>query len=165
MITLQNILVPTDFSEPADAALAYATELAEKFDGRIHLLHVVAMPYLYPIATEMSGFPVNELATEAQMSARKTLEELAAGLGLPPGRVSVETVVGTPVSEILETIGDERIDLVVMGTHGRGMVEHLLLGSVAERIVRRSPVPVLTVHRIPYAGEVKAAKLISEAAV
>jgi nucleotide-binding universal stress UspA family protein len=170
MITLQNILVPTDFSEPADAALAYARELAEKFGGRIELLHVVAMPYLYPMGAEMSAFPMNELMTEVEMSARKTLEELAAGLGLTPGRVSVRTVVGTPVSEILDTIGEERIDLVVMGTHGRGMVEHLLLGSVAERVVRRSPVPVLTVHAIPPAGELKAAvltaaTLTSEAAV
>lgn len=156
MITIQNILVPTDFSQPADAALAYAKDLAEKFGGRLHLLHVVPTPYLYPMGAEISAFPMTEMLTEVEGSARQTLEELAAGTGLPGDRVSVRAVIGTPVSEIIETVADDRIDLVVMGTHGRGMVEHLLLGSVAERVVRRSPVPVLTVHGLPNTAQLKA---------
>jgi nucleotide-binding universal stress UspA family protein len=164
MIAIQSILVPTDFSQPADAALAYAKALAEKFGSRLQLLHVVAMPYAYPLGAEASAFAMEELMTDVETSARNTLEKLGATLGLPADRVSVRTVVGTPVSEILDAVASDRIDLVVMGTHGRGMVEHLLLGSVAERVVRRSPVPVLTVHGGPHAVELKAAKLASETA-
>jgi nucleotide-binding universal stress UspA family protein len=164
MIAIQSILVPTDFSQPADAALAYAKTLAEKFGSRLRLLHVVAMPYAYPLGAEASAFAMEELMTDVETSSRKTLEKLGASIGLPAGRISVRTVVGTPVSEILDVIASERVDLVVMGTHGRGMVEHLLLGSVAERIVRRSPVPVLTVHSAPDAVQLKATRLASESA-
>jgi nucleotide-binding universal stress UspA family protein len=146
MIAIQKILVPTDFSVPADAALQYAKELADKFGAHLHLLHVVAIPTSYPMGPEMSAGPVMELMGEVEATARTTLEEQAERLGLPRDRVSVRTIVGLPVSEILDAIEQDRIDLVVMGTHGRGIFEHLLLGSVAERVVRRSPVPVLTVH-------------------
>jgi universal stress protein A len=149
MMTIQKILVPTDFSQPADAALIYAKELAEKFGAGLQLLHVVALPTYYPMGPEAAAFPIAELMTETEAAARNTLEELARGTGLPVDRIRVRTTVGTPVSEILDTIADHDIDLVVMGTHGRGMVEHVLLGSVAERVVRRSPVPVLTVHGLP----------------
>ncbi len=149
MMTIQRILVPTDFSQPADAALIYAEELAEKFGARLQLLHVVALPTFYPMGAEAVAFPMAELMTETETAAQKTLEELARGTGLPADRVGVRTTVGTPVSEILDAIANDGIDLVVMGTHGRGMVEHVLLGSVAERVVRRSPVPVLTVHGLP----------------
>jgi nucleotide-binding universal stress UspA family protein len=165
MIAIQKILVPTDFSQPADAALTYAKALAEKFGSRLQLLHVVAMPYAYPLGAEASAFAMEELMTEVEASSRKTLEELGAKVGLPADRVSVRTTIGTPVSEILDTIANDRIDLVVMGTHGRGMVEHLLLGSVAERVVRRSPVPVLTVHGTPGAAGSRAMKAASESAV
>ena len=149
MTTIQKILVPTDFSQPADAALIYAKELAEKFGARLQLLHVVALPTFYPMGPEAPAFPMAELLTEAEAAAQNTLEEQARGTGLPADRVTVRTTVGTPVSEILDAIAYDGIDLVVMGTHGRGMVEHVLLGSVAERVVRRSPVPVLTVHGHP----------------
>jgi nucleotide-binding universal stress UspA family protein len=145
-MTIQRILVPTDFSQPADAALIYAKELAEKFDARLQLLHVVALPTFYPMGPEAAAFPMAELLTEAETAAQRTLEEQARGTGLPADRVIVRTTVGMPVSEILDAIAYDGIDLVAMGTHGRGMVEHVLLGSVAERVVRRSPVPVLTVH-------------------
>jgi nucleotide-binding universal stress UspA family protein len=158
MIAIQNILVPTDFSQPADAALAYAKALSGRFGSRLHLLHVVAVPYLYPTGAESSAFPMTQLMTDVEAASRSTIEELVTRFGLPADRVTLHTPIGMPVSSILETIADERIDLVVMGTHGRGMVEHLLLGSVAERIVRRSPVPVLTVHGLPDSGRSRGAQ-------
>lgn len=164
MIAIQKILVPTDFSQPADAALLYARDLAERFDAELQLLHVVAMPTLYPMSTGVSTGPLMELIADVETTARNTLAQTVRGLGLPAERVSVRTIMGTPVSAILETIANERIDLVIMGTHGRGMVEHLLLGSVAERVVRRSPVPVMTVHRDPTATEPKSAKPARETA-
>jgi nucleotide-binding universal stress UspA family protein len=158
MIAIHNILVPTDFSDPADAALAHARELAEKFGSRIELLHVVATPVLYPTVADTSTLAMAQVVADVETSARQALEELGRKLDLPEGRVSVRICVGTPVTEILEAVADDEIDLVVMGTHGRGMVEHLLLGSVAERVVRRSPVPVLTVHGFPLAVQSKGSK-------
>ena len=149
MIGIQNILVPTDFSEAADAALAYAKELAEKFNGGIDLLHVVATPVLYPMGADNSAVTMGNAIADVEAAARQALEDLGKKLDLGPDRLTVQTRIGTPVAEILDTITEDGIDLVVMGTHGRGMVEHLLLGSVAERVVRRSPVPVLTVHDLP----------------
>ena len=143
---IRKILVPMDFSACADAALNYAAELARRFDAHLQLFHVVALPMLYPNGSELATAPLFEVTASSEAVARRTLDELAAHLELPAGRVTVRTVVGMPVTEILDAVQKERIDLIVMGTHGRGMIDHLLLGSVAERVVRKSPVPVLTVH-------------------
>ncbi len=149
MIPITNILVPTDFSEPAGAAVLYAKTLALEFDSRLHLLHVVPEPYAYPWGTELSTFSLANILAESETGALERLRAFAKELGLPPSRVVVHASVGRPVDQILDYVGDHQVDLVVMGTHGRGMVGHLLIGSVAERIVRRSPVPVLTVHSTP----------------
>ena len=146
MIPIQHILVPTDFSEPARAALTLATTFAREFHSRLFLLHVVPEPYAYPWGTELSTLPMNDILAETEEASRQQLSKLAAESGLPADRVTVRAIVGTPVDEVLSVIASEKIDLVVLGTHGRGLVGHLLLGSVAERVVRRSPVPVLTVH-------------------
>jgi nucleotide-binding universal stress UspA family protein len=158
MIAIQRILVPTDFSDAADAALVYARELAEKFRASIELLHVVATPVLYPMGSDGSALTMAKVIADVEASARQALDDLAAKLELSPDRVGARTSVGTPVSQILDAITEDKIDLVVMGTHGRGMVEHLLLGSVAERVVRRSPVPVLTVHGLPSADRSTASR-------
>jgi nucleotide-binding universal stress UspA family protein len=146
MIPIQRILVPTDFSEPARAALTLATTFAREFGSRLYLLHVVPEPYAYPWGTELSTLPMNDILAQSEEASRQQLAKLAADSGLPADRVDVRAVVGTPVDQVLSLIEDEKIDLVVLGTHGRGLVGHLLLGSVAERVVRRSPVPVLSVH-------------------
>jgi len=152
MIPIGRILVPTDFSEPADAALKWATALAREFGSRLYLLHVVPEPYAYPWGTELSTLPLNDILTQSEDAARQRLGELAADTALPAEQVVTRAVVGTPVDQVLALVKDEQIDLVVLGTHGRGLVGHLLLGSVAERVVRRSPVPVLTVHGQESAG-------------
>ena len=154
MIPIKRILVPTDFSEPAESALKWATTLAREFDADIYLLHVVPEPYTYPLGGELSAMPLGDILTQAEQSASERLHELAAETQLPPNRVVIRSAIGSPVEQIVETIAGERIDLVVLGTHGRGMVGHFLIGSVAERVVRRSPVPVLTLH-----GEARSAEL------
>jgi nucleotide-binding universal stress UspA family protein len=159
MIPIQNILVPTDFSEPAEAALEYAKTLAQEFNSHIHLLHVVSEPYVYPWGTDLPTIPIADLLTQSEEAASERLTQLAQMTPALAGRVTVDTEVGTPVERILDYIGGHQIDLVVIGTHGRGMVGHLLLGSVAERVVRRSPVPVLTVHHTPKAAEVKTVRV------
>lgn len=145
MVAIARILVPTDFSEPAAAALKYALALTTEFGSTLHLMHVVPEPYVYPWGTEVSTMPLVDLLTQSEAQAGERLKTLVDNTGGLKGRVRTATAIGTPVDRILQYIADERIDLVVMGTHGRGAVGHLLLGSVAERMVRRSPVPVLTV--------------------
>jgi nucleotide-binding universal stress UspA family protein len=159
MIPIKRILVPTDFSEPAAAALKWATTLAREFDGQLYLLHVVPEPYAYPWGSELSAMPLTDILAQSEKSAEERMHQLAAETQLPLDRVVTRAVIGTPVDQILATVAEHKIDLVVLGTHGRGMVGHVLLGSVAERVVRRSPVPVLTLH-----GETRNAELAKEAA-
>jgi nucleotide-binding universal stress UspA family protein len=157
MIPIRHILVPTDFSEPAEAALRWAVTVAREFDSRVHLLHVVPEPFVYPWGTELSTLPLGPILAQAQEAASTRLVQIAAATGLPADRIATRVAVGTPVDQVLTAVRDEHIDLVIMGTHGRGPVSHLLLGSVAERVVRRSEVPVLTVHGAPGAAAAGAA--------
>jgi nucleotide-binding universal stress UspA family protein len=163
MIPIKNILVPTDFSGPAEAALKYARTLALEFDSRVHVLHIVPEPYAYPWGTELSTFSLASVLAESETGARERVKALASNLDLPADRFVAHASVGRPVDQILDYIGESRVELVVMGTHGRGMVGHLLIGSVAERVVRRSPVPVLTVHSAPSGTAAKAARVRTEA--
>lgn len=144
---VRRILVPTDFSEPAGTAWRYAQFLAGQFKSRIHLLHVVALPYLYDAwGTETAALRMGDLLAESEAMALKQLQKSVPKTGPLAGRVVTATSTGITVEQILGYISAQHIDLVVMGTHGRGLVGHLLLGSVAERLVRHSPVPVLTVR-------------------
>jgi nucleotide-binding universal stress UspA family protein len=145
MVSIRQILVPTDFSDPAGAALNYARALAEDFHSHLHIFHVVPEPYVYPWGTEISTLPLADLLAQSETLSNTRLAELIPKDQAPAGGLTTSTAIGTPVDRILDYINDSHIDLVVMGTHGRGPVGHLLLGSVAERMVRRSPVPVLTV--------------------
>lgn len=146
MIRIKKILVPTDFSECSEAAMRYGFELAHAFDAVVHLLHVVEDPSTTPWAAE--GFPlaIGDILTQFQEEAR---ERLASVPGSDRGRVVVSCPIAAPLSEILRYATDESIDLIVMGTHGRGVIAHALIGSVAERVVRRAPCPVLTVRQSP----------------
>ena len=144
---LRNILVPTDFSEPAVEAWRYAQAFARESKARIHLFHVVGEPYLYDAwGTEGAALRMGELLAEAERAAQHGLARLIPHSGPLARRVLTATATGPIVDRILDYVSENRINLIVMGTHGRGRVGHLLLGSVAERVVRRSPVPVLTVH-------------------
>ena len=158
MIAIREILVPTDFSDPADAALAYAKELAAKFGSRLHLLHVVATPQAgWAGDGTVSSWPA--LLADLEDDARQRLNQLTSSGDSSAPPVCLETIVGIPVASILDYAQAHHIDLIVMGTHGRGFMGHVLLGSVAERVVRMAAVPVLTVHgaRQPVAAEAKPA--------
>lgn len=143
MIRLKNILLPTDFSEPSLAATQYARELSERFGARLHLLHVIEDPVVYLPMFESYPLPSRE---EFEIYAETRLENW-----IPPddaGDVGIECrwVHGKPFVEILRDAGEHDIDLIVIGTHGRGLTAHLLLGSVAEKVVRKALCPVLTVR-------------------
>jgi len=148
MIELRNILVPTDFSEPADCALKYAKSLTLEFGSRLHLLHVVPEPQV-GWAAETGPLSWSTLLTDAEVSSRTQLQLLVQPDDPVSDRVTRSAVVGAPLATILDYVSAHHIDLIVMGTHGRGAIGHLLLGSVAERVVRVAPVPVLTIRGLP----------------
>jgi nucleotide-binding universal stress UspA family protein len=161
MINLKTILVPTDFSECSDEAVRYGLELGRRFDARVHLLHVVQDPLTQPWAAEGFSVPLFEVVDEWQRQAEQRLRASIAEED--KGRVTVSAVVATPYAEILDYAARNKVDLIVMGTHGRGGVTHMLLGSIAERVVRRAPCPVLTVRK-PQHGFLESEALVAATA-
>jgi nucleotide-binding universal stress UspA family protein len=155
MIALKTILVPTDFSECSEAAVRYGRALADAFGASLHLLHVVQDPYKQAWAAEGFAAPVTDMVSQWETQARKRLEETASACA--PLRTIVATRIGTPFYDIAQYASEMNVDLIVIGTHGRGPLGHMLLGSVAERIVRRAPCPVLTVRHPQHEFVVEAA--------
>ena len=154
---VRRILVPTDFSDTADAALDYARLVAARFGTALQLLHVIDDPFVMEgLSAEayMTEAPVlrSALLCDAQNRLAHRIVPLRAPSeieGVPgPSRIDAEVLFGHGAKTIAEYAADRGVDLIVMGTHGRTGVSHLLLGSVAERLVRHAPCPVLTVrHR------------------
>jgi nucleotide-binding universal stress UspA family protein len=147
MIALRNILVATDFGEAADVALRYGQTLAKHFGAHLHVLHVIQNP-AFPVAGPDALVVVGpEIQEGLEAAARTALNErlVDSDHSGPPTTAATETST-SPVTAILDYAKEKRIDLIVMGTHGRGPMAHLLMGSVAERIVRLAPCPVLTVR-------------------
>ena len=146
MILIKHVLVATDFSEPSDAALNYGRELARTFTATLHVLHVADnVTFQYGVEGYSTMLP--ELQQDVEAAARKQLE----GLITEEDRTALhaEPVVVTAASKAAAIVGyasQHRMDLIVIGTHGRGAVSHFLMGSVAERVVRTATCPVLTVH-------------------
>jgi nucleotide-binding universal stress UspA family protein len=147
MITLKNVLVATDFSEPSDAALMYARAFARNFGATLHVVHVVGNVSSAAYGAEGYVASMPELQQEVEDAARKQLDALLVDNDerpLPTRRVLLTS--NAPAHAIVDYAAREHIDLIVTGTHGRGAVAHLLMGSVAERVVRTAPCPVLTVR-------------------
>jgi nucleotide-binding universal stress UspA family protein len=146
MINIRRILVPTDFSACAVPAVRYAAELAEKFAAELVLLHVVPDAVLaLPDAVMPTPAPVADL--EALTDAGKQgLANLIATEKLERFNPRAEVRIGSPAQEIVAAATDLQADLVCLGTHGRGGLARVILGSVAELVVRQSPCPVLTVR-------------------
>jgi universal stress protein A len=146
MIALKKILVGTDFSQPSAVALEYGRHLARTFNASLHVLHVVEfMSARYYVDAGYIDF--SDLQKRLEESAR---QELDAAVTDDDRRTLRATAAirtsGAPARAIVEYAADEGIDLIVMGTHGRSGVSRVLMGSVAERVVRTAPCPVLTVH-------------------
>ena len=143
MIEFENILCPTDFSESAENAFNYAISLARKYGAKIHLLHVVE-PFTY---TTEFGLDYSAQYREIEVYAKKLLDESVESFKKNNLDVEGTLLLGRPFVEIIKFAEQKKVSLIVMGTHGRTGIEHALLGSVAEKVVRKSPCPVLTVKR------------------
>ena len=140
----RRILVPHDFSESASEALVVAAELAAVHGGHVTVLHVLAPFYTgigFPTPAEIAWTPPKEMEGDL----RRQLEQLVKRkLGARAGLATCRATLGDPLQAILTAA--KRADVIVMGTLGRTGLSHLLMGSVAEKVVRHSTVPVLTVR-------------------
>jgi len=141
MIALKRLLVPHDYSETSAASVAYAADLARRFGAVLYFLHVGEAQRVDDYLESQLG--LDDVATE---SIREQVLNT-----IPPADVSGPNTqfferAGNPAAEIVKFAAENDIDLIVMGTHGRGLVGHVMLGSVAERVVRTAPCPVLTVR-------------------
>jgi len=145
----KTILVPHDFSASANHATAIARDEAKAHGGTIVLLHVIDLPYqLSPdavIVPEATGAPIS-VKQYAIQSAEAHLQDIADRLAKDGVTATGVIKIGMPVDEINRTIDEHQIGLVVMGTHGRTGIRHLMAGSVTEHVVRSSRVPVLTIR-------------------
>ncbi len=147
MIKLQKILCPIDFSENSLEALRYAAHTALKENATVYLIHIVDSrvydyggPIYEPVMPAMK--PVIDQASKDQLRD-KLLEKVPKEI---EGRVETVVSFGVPFVEIIKAARDYDIDLIIMGTHGRSGISHMLIGSVAEKVVRKAPCPVLTVR-------------------
>ncbi len=141
MIQFRNILVPTDFSDTSLPSFRYAVELARKFGSAIHLLYVIEDPIEFlPV---FGGYTPDRSAFEE--FAKSGLDAWAMTQELSGINVTKRFVHGKPSLAIIEYAKRHEIDMIVMGTHGRGFTGHLLMGSVAEQVVRHAPCATLTV--------------------
>jgi len=141
----KTICCPIDFSDASRAAMEVAADLARRFGARLTLLHAYPVPgYTFPDGSVVaSPRMLQELAEQAARHLAEWQQQ-AQRLGAPA--VDIHTAVGEPAAEIVAWAKEQKLDLLVLGTHGRTGLEHALMGSVAERVVRRARCPVLTVH-------------------
>ncbi|HET7153699.1 MAG TPA: universal stress protein [Candidatus Kapabacteria bacterium] len=145
MIRIKRLLTPIDFSESSKQALHYAVEFARSFKAELHLLNVIE-PVMYP--AEMFG-QVGMVDVESVLE-KSANEEMQAWKSFIPNDLPAITTTqhGRPFAEILRYAQEHAIDLIIIGTHGRSGIDHFLLGSTAEKVIRKAPCPVLTVRPV-----------------
>ena len=146
MTRFKNILVPIDFSDASRAALTYARDLVDRSVGGIHLLHVVPEVSLGLGAADVPAVALGDVEKQWQHQAQDELRDLLSESDVASIKVRREVRPGHPFVEIVRYAKTWDIDVIVVGTHGRGAVGHMLLGSVAENVVRKAPCPVLTIR-------------------
>jgi nucleotide-binding universal stress UspA family protein len=146
MITLKRILIPTDFSEPSAVAVKYGLALSEAFGASVQILHVLEDPFIHGWAGEGYMPDLASFRQTLREQANSQLEKTLSPADRAKYHAQVVTKFGAPFLEIVRFAKEQEVDLIVMGTHGRGPVAHMLMGSVAEKVVRKAPCPVLTVR-------------------
>lgn len=145
MIKITNVLVATDFSDASESALSYGREFARTFGARLHVLHVVENS-MTSVGPEAAGVDFSRLQAELEAAAEQTLNRIVTREDREQLRAVTVVQTGSSPAFEIAAYAREGIDVIVMGTHGRGLMGHLLMGSVAERVVRIAPCPVLTVR-------------------
>jgi nucleotide-binding universal stress UspA family protein len=146
MIKISNVLVATDFGEASVAALAYGREFARTFGAKLHVMHVVANPTMF-VGPEAVGVDFARVQADLETAGQQALDRVVTAEDRQQLRaVTVVRNGSSPAMEIARYAGEEQVDVIVIGTHGRGPMAHLLMGSVAEKVVRVAPCPVLTVR-------------------
>ena len=146
MLSIKSVLVPTDFSDASETALTYGKAMAGAFGASLHLVHVMEDLLAHAWAAEVYVASAPNLREEIERESRQRLEAMLPEAERAALRARVALLAGSPFIEIIRYAKANDIDLIVMGTHGRGPIAHMLLGSVAEKVVRKSPCPVLTVR-------------------
>jgi nucleotide-binding universal stress UspA family protein len=153
----QRILCATDFSDTAEAAWEMACELARVHGATLGLVHVFVELPAYAMAPEAPGPVAGQIWEEQRRWVRQSLDERVAGARTAGLTAKGLLVTGSAAPAIAETAAAEHADLLVIGTHGRTGINRLLIGSIAERVIRIAPCPVLTVKPRPAVEEVRAA--------
>jgi nucleotide-binding universal stress UspA family protein len=148
MIKIEKILFPTDFSEHSKHAFGYALSFAKEYGARLYMLHVVE-DIQYLANAYMFDVPMMPSFADMEQNRLKEMQEFIER-EVTDSDIEIEKVIrhGRPFIEILNTAKEESVDLIVIATHGRGGLEHALFGSVAEKVVRKAPCPVLSI-RLP----------------
>ena len=136
----QHILVPIDFSQDSEDAVGCAIGLAQQFQARLTLLHAIYVPEAAEVNLAAYLEKIESESARLMAARRKRVEDA----GVAAGSLVVR---GVPSHRITETAQEQQADLIVMGTHGRTGLRHMLIGSVAERVVRHAPCPVMVVPR------------------
>ncbi|HUU69651.1 MAG TPA: universal stress protein [Planctomycetota bacterium] len=146
MIKLKKILVPTDFSDYSMHALQYGLSFCREFTAELILLHVIEDPF-YPSNGATFGFNIEEFFRQMEEESSKRMLEMVPPeieKEMPVERIAIR---GTPFLEIIRLAKERAADMIVLSTHGRSGLAHVLMGSVTEKVVRKAPCPVLVVRR------------------
>ncbi len=144
-IEIKRILLPTDFSSYSATATNYACQMATKFDAELHLLHTLEV-HLASTPGFGMGLALPQYVHESRLAAEKALTSVLDPQWLVGRKVVQAVVEGSPKVEIVRYARTQEIDLIVLATHGRSGLAHIIIGSVAESVVRTAPCPVLTVR-------------------
>ena len=145
MIRLKKVLVPTDFSDSARHAFSYGLSFAAEYEAELVLLHVVEN-LTVGYASDLFPVPMAEVFQELSAYARGELDKLGEEARAKGVQARTLVVQGKPSHEIMRVARDEAIDMIVLGTHGKGVLDQAIFGSTTERVVRKAPCPVLTVR-------------------
>ena len=153
MVEIKKILLPCDLTTNASKIFPYVLSVAEKYNSTIYLLHVAEdlhglAPYPYPGLGHDQKIHKKAASKALIKKVEKMCDEICDEHFQSCANIRKIIVTGHPVVEILKVVESEDIDLIIMGTHGRSRMEHVIFGSVAENVVKKSPVPVLTIN--PY---------------
>lgn len=159
---IKRILVPLDFSSNSELALDYAYGLAQKFGAALHLVHVCEVPSMMTGSMDAYAVAYANWSQQLGDEAEGQLERMRTRLG--GLAVSTEILFGSPARAIVSAAEINAVDLIVMGTHGHGAVMHVVMGNVAERVVRTAACPVMTVRERPLKEEQKKKGLAAAAA-